>query len=169
MTIVFFLNWFHRAYANLHRIGIANLSYPAPRAAWAFFIPILNLFQPYRIAEEIRKETEFKLRLQIPNFVGAASSNLIGFWWFFWLTSNFVNQISTRMYRRASFAEDLLAAEKVSMVGTFLTLVAALLALNMIKKMSQDETQLRDHIRLANELETFGEAPTEDEEEADEF
>lgn len=48
-----FLPWFYRAYANLGRLGVARLRYGRGWAIGAWFVPILNLFRPKQIANDI--------------------------------------------------------------------------------------------------------------------
>lgn len=55
-SIIVFLNWFRRAYGNLHRLKL-RLNHSETMAVWAFFIPIIFLFRPYQIMKEIWSST----------------------------------------------------------------------------------------------------------------
>ncbi len=52
-TAVVFIVWFHRAYWNLPRLGIVHLRYGTGWAIGGWFVPILNLFRPKAIADDI--------------------------------------------------------------------------------------------------------------------
>ena len=54
-TVVAFSMWIHRAYANLPALGNPKegLEYSPRWAVGGFFIPIVNLFVPYRAVKEI--------------------------------------------------------------------------------------------------------------------
>jgi hypothetical protein len=52
-SVVLFLNWFRRAYGNLHRLGIKYLKQKESMAVWSWFIPFINLFRPVQIMNEI--------------------------------------------------------------------------------------------------------------------
>lgn len=42
VSIIVFLNWFRRAYGNLHRLGLNSLKYKESMAIWAWFIPFVS-------------------------------------------------------------------------------------------------------------------------------
>lgn len=62
VSAVTFIQWFRRAYFNLHQ-RVVNLSHSEGWAAGAWFVPILNLFRPYQIMKELFVETK-KLLIQ---------------------------------------------------------------------------------------------------------
>ena len=69
LSVVFFIYWFRRAYANLHRSGLTYLKYEESMALWAWFIPILNWFRPVKIMNEIWTETQEKIKKFDSGFV----------------------------------------------------------------------------------------------------
>jgi O-antigen/teichoic acid export membrane protein len=52
-SIVVFLNWFRRAYGNLHRLAVRDLQHTETMSVWCWFIPIIGLFRPVKIMKEI--------------------------------------------------------------------------------------------------------------------
>ena len=52
-TITGFLVWFHRAYTNLHSLGMEPLRLRAGWAVGGWFVPILNLVRPKQIMSDI--------------------------------------------------------------------------------------------------------------------
>jgi hypothetical protein len=95
---VFFLRWFRRAYANLRAFGAATRHSPG----WAigyWFIPILNLFRPKRIADEIWRSSK-------PDD-GERAPQLISLWWAAFIAAGAAGQIGFRIYGGAETIESL--------------------------------------------------------------
>lgn len=53
VTAIIFMTWFHRAYANLEPLGNPSLTFTPGWAVGCWFVPILNLYRPLQIAQEI--------------------------------------------------------------------------------------------------------------------
>lgn len=53
LAFVAFVQWFYRAYQNTHRLPRARPDYRSSMAAWCWFIPVINLWYPYKIMVEI--------------------------------------------------------------------------------------------------------------------
>lgn len=83
-TAVLFIVWFYRAYANLGALGAGELRYGTGWAAGAWFVPILNLFRPKQIADDIWRASDPEL-----GEPGAWRSGPVpvvyGVWWTAWL------------------------------------------------------------------------------------
>jgi hypothetical protein len=133
VTAIFFVIWFYRAHANLHPLGARRLTYTSGWAAGCWFVPLLNLFRPVQIAQEIWRNSD-------PN-VGdgrdvdastSQSSTLIGFWWAGWIIMGVINFVSARMWRGVDSPESFRAATIAGMFGEAATIIAALLALAVV-------------------------------------
>jgi Domain of unknown function (DUF4328) len=57
-TIVVYLVWFSRAYKNLTSLGATDLRYGSGWAIGAWFVPILNLWRPKQIANDIWRASD---------------------------------------------------------------------------------------------------------------
>lgn len=53
LAFVAFVQWFYRAYQNVHRLPRARPDYRPSMAAWCWFIPVINPWYPYKIMVEI--------------------------------------------------------------------------------------------------------------------
>ena len=60
-TIVLFLMWFSRAYQNVERLGGGPFRYGRGWAIGAWFVPILNVFRPKQIANDIWRGSDQRL------------------------------------------------------------------------------------------------------------
>ena len=141
-SIVTFLNWFRRAYGNLHRIG-STPTYREEMAAWSFFIPFVNLYRPFQIAKEILNLTIKKLFEIDKNARASSTPLLLGLWWALYLITNFIGNIAFRMgLGDGDTLEDLISLSQAYLFSDALDIPAALITLVIIKKISSVESQL---------------------------
>jgi uncharacterized protein DUF4328 len=56
-TAIAFLLWLHRCYVNLRELGTRNLRFTPGWAVGYWFIPIMNLFRPKQILDELWRAT----------------------------------------------------------------------------------------------------------------
>lgn len=90
-TVVVFLMWFARAYFNLPRLGVRSLRYKPGWAIGAWFVPILNLFRPKQIANDIWRGSDPDLPREadaVGWHEGRIPGLLFGLWWALWLVTN---------------------------------------------------------------------------------
>jgi hypothetical protein len=92
ISTITFIQWFRRAYFNLHLI-VGNLSYSEAWASGSWFVPILNLFRPYRIMKELYVETRLLLVRNRINFNQNLYTDNLGWWWTIWIISNWVGNV----------------------------------------------------------------------------
>jgi hypothetical protein len=70
-------------YANKNCRGMAsNMIFTSGRAVASFFIPVLNLFRPYHVVQEI-----WKVSLNPRGWIGRRGSIFVGFWFFIRLST----------------------------------------------------------------------------------
>jgi hypothetical protein len=81
---VLLLMWQHRAYSNLRPLG-QSASYTPGWAVGYWFIPIINLFRPYRVYRE----------LLTPSGDSKPVTNLVGWWWLTFIGSCIVSIIAS--------------------------------------------------------------------------
>ncbi len=140
-TAVVFCTWMYRSYANLRELGVRGLRYSPAWAAGAFFVPILNLWRPCQIAQEMWRASSPQLDEEDgPRWQRTSGSGIVGGWWTFWLLSNFVNQVAVR----AALAEGREAFEIGAVAGALgggLSCLAALFAIFMIRGLRRRQEQ----------------------------
>lgn len=84
-SIIAILLWIHRAHANLRTIGLRDLNYSPGWAVGSFFVPIANLFIPFRAMRELcnrsyGEEAQFAA-VTVPD---------VNSWWTCFLVSNLI-------------------------------------------------------------------------------
>jgi hypothetical protein len=147
---VVFLVWLYGAYKNLRPLG-AN---PDTTPGWVvgyFFIPILNLFRPFQVFQEIWRESDPEtvtaagVRPMHAFVAGSSKSLLVVVWWGLWLLSNIVAWIAYNWDSKAQILNDYIIASWISMANDLLTILAAIACIIIVKKITdrQDERARR--------------------------
>jgi len=146
VTAIGFLIWVYRAYKNLRPLG-AN---PDTTPGWAvgyFFIPILNLFRPFQIFQEMWRESDPEtvvasgIRPMHAFIEDSSKSLLVIFWWGLWLLLNIMGWIAFSWNRNAQILNDYILASWINMASDLLTMIAAIACIIIIMKITnrQDE------------------------------
>jgi Domain of unknown function (DUF4328) len=136
-TVVVFLMWLYRVSANLRAFNPPRrLEHSPGWAVGSFFIPIANLFLPYRAVREIWQKSEPADELSISE---PGPPAWFPVWWTFWLLSSFAGNISMRV----SFNENvsLKTATMISMVASALSIIAAVFAYVVVDLIDQKQEE----------------------------
>lgn len=135
--IVLFLQWFRRAYFNLHK-RVNNLSYSDGWAVGAFFVPIVNLFRPYQIMKELYVET--RNFLKSPNV--ELRTNVIGIWWALWISTSVTSRISYIISKGNPNLNQLIDSTMFDAISGVFGVAALISLYKVIKDYSAVENQL---------------------------
>ncbi len=133
-----FIQWFRRAYYNLHQ-KINHLSHSEGWAAGAWFVPILNLYRPYQIMKELYRETK---NLLVTNEISISrnfSTGTLGWWWALWITGNILGQFVFRYSMRAETIDELTTMTIARMVSNIVGIPLATITGKVIKDYSNIE------------------------------
>ena len=129
LTYIFYIQWFRRAYYNLH-FQSDYLSYSEGWAAGFWFIPVLNLYYPYKIMKEIFSETLSVLGKSEDDFPRA----LLRTWWFLYILGSVISQIASRLQFRADDIDELIKGDMISIAGSIVVIFAAIFAVKVIRR-----------------------------------
>lgn len=143
VSAVTFIQWFRRAYYNLH-LKVKNLSHTEGWAAGAWFVPILSLFRPYQIMKELYHETKVLLTSKGLISEESLSTNTLGFWWALWIINNLVGQFVFRFSARAETVDELIISTGASMFANIIGIPLALIAIKVIKDYSNVEPLMHE-------------------------
>lgn len=75
-----FIAWFFQAYKNLRRLGVQNMRYGNGWAIGSWFVPILSLFRPKQIANDIWRGSERGTDVQA-GWKQVPVPPLVHWWW----------------------------------------------------------------------------------------
>jgi heme/copper-type cytochrome/quinol oxidase subunit 2 len=90
VALITTLYWFYRANKNIHAFGAKEVSSPAMAVIW-WFIPILDLWKPHSVAQQIWKASNPQIMLLNGiEWKNSHRSNLILLWWMLFLLSIFI-------------------------------------------------------------------------------
>lgn len=134
-----FIMWFSRAYFNLHN-RLDELEYSDGWAAGSWFVPIIGLFRPYKIMKEIYEENLTILyRKDIDTNI---STQFLGWWWFLWIASGVLGQISFRLTLHADDLNKLVTSTTVEIASNIIAIPLAIIAVKVVKDASTLETEV---------------------------
>lgn len=94
ITAIGIIQWFRRAYFNLHQ-RVTQLRFNEGWAAGSWFVPILNLIRPYVIMRELWSETIKIIGITEDTKVNSAKegNKLINTWWACWIGTSVISQL----------------------------------------------------------------------------
>ena len=140
---IVFIQWFRRAYYNMHRIS-SHLSFSEGWAAGAWFVPFLNLGRPFVIMKEMMYEAESKL-------IGAGMAgedpsrkSAVGIWWTLWISVNVISNINFRIQIKSESLPALINTTLADIVISLLFVPLTFFTVRMIRKYNELEDKLPD-------------------------
>tara|TARA_R110000868_G_scaffold230629_1_gene483868 strand:+ start:347 stop:1024 length:678 start_codon:yes stop_codon:yes gene_type:complete len=151
ISAITFIQWFRRAYYNLH-LQATHLSQTEGWAAGSWFVPIICLYRPYHIMKELHQRTKLLLlqkEISIPrNF----NIDNLGWWWTLWIVNNLIGQFVFRYSMKATSVEELTTSTVAAMIANIVGIPLALITIKIIKDYSTVETLIAD---LKEKVETL--------------
>lgn len=143
VSAVTFIQWFRRAYYNLH-LKVNYLSHTEGWAAGSWFVPFVNLYRPYQIMKELYQETNDLLTKKQLSFNQNLSTNFLGLWWSLWIISSFIGKFVFKYSQKADTIDDLTISTIASMLDNFVGIPLAIVAIKVIKNYSGVEPLLKE-------------------------
>lgn len=141
ITAVVYIQWFRRAYFNLHT-KVKGLSHDEGWAAGAWFVPFLNLFRPYQIMKELYRESSKLLEAHGNDFRNSLNLNFVNLWWGMWVITNFISSGTTRRALRAETIDDFIQSTSIEMFASGVSIPMTLLAIKVVYDYSNIEPML---------------------------
>lgn len=132
-TATAFIIWFHRVRSNG---GIFHPDMFTLGRGWAiggWFVPIGNLFLPYRAA---RQTWEASIPLGPDGEYRDRSAAPLKAWWAVWVAAVIADRAVTLMFKKAEEAESLRGASSAGVVSDLLMAAAAVLAVLFVRKLT---------------------------------
>jgi hypothetical protein len=141
ISAITFIQWFRRAYFNLH-LRVSHLSQTESWAAGSWFVPIISLYRPYQIMKELYEETEELLLKKGLGINENFTANSIGLWWTLWIMNNIIGQFSFRYSMNAESVDELNISTVIGMIANVVGIPLALITVKVIKDYSNVESLL---------------------------
>jgi Domain of unknown function (DUF4328) len=140
-TAVVFLIWENRVYKNLPALGVPRPDFSSGWVVGSWFVPFLNLVRPYQIVKYIHDKSDPETVSVGGGYYDAGGNLSLKAWWGFWLASNIADRFFTRIYRDAEKLEDHVAAGWADIFSSGLTIVAACLAIAVVRDITSRQEE----------------------------
>jgi len=143
----FFVAWTWRAYRNVTALGAQRLRFGTGWAIGGWFVPILGLWRPKQIVDDIWRTSEptAPAALRPHLWRDTRTSALLAWWWAFFVIANIVDRIASRM--PSETIEQHRSAITWDLVADLLTIVAAGLAILVITRITARQRGRSDVLR----------------------
>lgn len=135
-TTAVFLTWFHRTRVNAEVFAPGYHTKKRAWAIWGWFVPVVNLWFPRRIATDIwNASADARSR----------SRALLNGWWALWLVDLVFGRLASQRYSRARTADEIKGAIAGLMASDVFNIAAAALAILFVHRLTrmQHEKALR--------------------------
>ena len=139
ITVVFWLIWFRRAYRNTWAIGATGQRFKPGWAVGSWFVPILNLFRPKQIADDIWRASDPALERGAQ--WNSAVPAVFHWWWFAYLASEFLYRGAGQVLLSSNPTLDQLVNASLAYIfGDALFALAGILAIQVVKKITERQS-----------------------------
>jgi hypothetical protein len=145
-----FVLWFVRAYRNVDALG-GGRRFGVAWAGWGWFVPILALWRPKQIANDIWRTSDPEWPEYTPD-EEAPVAPFVTAWWACWIVSNVASYVAARLSFSGDDAESLRNASMTYLVGDSVDVVAAALAILFIRRVGARQTQRAERRRVAGSI-----------------
>jgi hypothetical protein len=146
ISVVLFLNWFRRAYANLNRLSIKT-HYEENMVGWYFVIPILSLYRPYKTMVEIWEKTQTKAKTLNSNFSINNNTYTIGIWWTLFIISNFIGRFIMKSAFKQDTIEQIIQGSQAILISDIMQIPEALLVIYIVSSIAKMETAIAEGLK----------------------
>lgn len=136
-----FIQWFRRAYFNLHR-NISYLKYDEGWAAGSWLVPFVNLYRPYQIMKELYVETKLLLEKIGGNSAHNLPTQMLALWWTIWLFNGFFGQLVFRFSMKAESLDDYILLTYGNLISSIIDIGLAYITIRIVRNLSIAEDEL---------------------------
>ncbi len=147
--VVSFLLWLHRASKNLPALGNpkSQVEYTPGWAVGWFFVPLANLFMPYKAVKEVwEKSDPFIKSRDDMMFTPTSSAALVTGWWIGWVAMNVLGRITSRLQTDTATPDTMRWVTWVDVVGDVVGIIAAVLAVFVVRGIDRRQTERARHV-----------------------
>jgi F0F1-type ATP synthase assembly protein I len=138
VTAIVFIRWFRRAYENVEALG-GERRFGAGWAIGAWFVPILNLWRPKQIANDLWRTSDPDHPNE--NRADAPVSSVLSLWWILFLVSNWISQVAGRIAFSGNTAHELKSSTAAFLFADAVDIIAAVLAITVVLKLTARQEQ----------------------------
>jgi hypothetical protein len=147
ISAVAFIQWFRRAYFNLHSL-VPNLTYTEGWAAGSWFVPVIGFFRPYQIMVELYNKTIARLveRKLFEN--QSFDLSFVKVWWALWIIVSIIGRVVYKYISEAETLDKFIDCTIFSMVESILYIPLSLITIKVVKVYSNFENILFNDVTI---------------------
>lgn len=136
--IVIFLLWFRRVTKNVAALGIGNQRVGPTWAVVSWFVPIVNWFVPKMAANDVWRAGDPDLGRGATPWYQLPVAAIVHWWWAAFLVTSIFDNVAARLWwNSATELEDYKTVYVVDLAAAAGNIVAALLAIAVVKRMTR--------------------------------
>jgi hypothetical protein len=143
--VVFFIQWFRRAYFN-QEIKFKSMASSNGWVSGAWFVPIMNLFKPFQLMQEIYENAESYLLDKKLIDEKKSRKSIIGWWWGLWIGTGVLSRISSSFLGSADDLGELIASTLFSIFMVVIFIPLSILTVMTIQNYNEMELLLEKEI-----------------------
>ena len=144
-SVVFFIQWFRRAYFN-QEIKFKSMASTNGWVSGAWFVPIMNLFKPFQLMQEIYENAESYLLDKKLIDEKKSRKSIIGWWWGLWIGTGVLSRISSSFLGSADDLGELIASTLFSIFMVVIFIPLSILTVKTIQNYNEMELLLEKEI-----------------------
>lgn len=137
-SVVFFIQWFRRAYFN-QEVKFKSMASTNGWTAGAWFVPILNLFKPFQLMQEMYENAENYLLDKKLIEEKNSRKLIIGWWWGLWIGTGVISRISSSFQSSADDIGELIGSTLFSMFIIVIFIPLSILTVKTIQNYNEME------------------------------
>ena len=142
-TTVVWIVWFRRAYRNLPRLAGAELRFRPGWAIVSWFVPILNLFRPKQMANDVWRACDPAPQPGVA-VEDRPVAPLLDLWWTAWIVAGFLGNLDGRRYFEAETIADQQDAAVIALVSDAGWLALTVVAVMVVRRMTDRYERRRE-------------------------
>ncbi len=133
--------WIKLANKNVRALGAKNLEFSPGWAVGWFFVPIANLFKPYKVMNEIWSATHSP-----ENWKKNENHRAVQKWWGLWIGSSGLIQLSNNLEKKADSVDKIIQLSYINIGGEILWIFLCLCFLTLVTRISTVQVECFNHI-----------------------
>jgi Domain of unknown function (DUF4328) len=150
---VVFLRWFSRSYKNLVPLGADDLRYRPGWAIGAWFVPILALWRPKQIANDIWRASDPD-DPELLFWHEKAVPALLTVWWAAWIVVNQIGFVVLRLAFKSDTNEKIRTGDRVDLVLLVADIASCVLAVLVVRSITARQDARAAVLTRDQDLET---------------
>ena len=137
-AVVLFFGWLRRTVANLAPLGAGSLPYGTWWAVGSWFVPIVNLWRPKSVVDEVWRASDPHLpREEGDSWTRLPASWVVLAWWVLFIGSWLVQLVALRLRTTADSLDALARADDLLLGSACVSLIAIPLAIAVIHEITR--------------------------------